>query len=99
MGELVAERGFAAAERVRAAGWRAQALPLDVTRPESCAGLVEQVLAEHGRIDILVNNAGVMVLSKSEELAEADWRLQIDLVLDGRVFTHQAVVPARIIRH
>jgi NAD(P)-dependent dehydrogenase (short-subunit alcohol dehydrogenase family) len=97
IGEVAAERGVEAAERLRAAGWQAQALPLDVTRPAACAALVEQVLAEHGRIDILVNNAGVMVLSKSEDLAEADWRLQIDVLLNGVFFMTQAVARAAMI--
>ena len=46
------------------------------------------------RIDILVNNAGVFVLGKSEEVIEADWRLQMDVLLGGTFFMSQAVVRA-----
>ncbi|MEP7355623.1 MAG: glucose 1-dehydrogenase [Anaerolineales bacterium] len=95
--ELVAERGLEAVERLRAKGYRAQAGPLDVTQPASCAALAQQVLAEHGRIDILVNNAGVMVLDKSEDLPEAAWRLQIDVLLNGVFFMTQAVARAAMI--
>jgi NAD(P)-dependent dehydrogenase (short-subunit alcohol dehydrogenase family) len=97
IGELVPERGLEAADRLRAQGHRAQALPLDVTQTASCAALVEQVLAEHGRIDILVNNAGMSILDKSEDLPEADWRIQIDVLLNGVFFMTQAVARAAMI--
>ncbi|MEZ5138093.1 MAG: SDR family NAD(P)-dependent oxidoreductase [Acidimicrobiales bacterium] len=32
--------------------------PADVTDPESVAGLVAAVIADHGRLDLAVNNAG-----------------------------------------
>jgi 3-oxoacyl-[acyl-carrier protein] reductase len=65
IGELVEERGRDAAERLKAEGHKAQAIPLDVTQPDSCARLVEAVMAEHGRIDVLVNNAGLFIFRKS----------------------------------
>ncbi len=97
IGELVPERGAAAAERLRAAGHAAQAVPLDVTQPESCAALTAQVLAAHGRIDVLVNNAGLFILGKSEEMPAADWRVQIDVLLNGVFFMTQAVARAAMI--
>ncbi len=97
IGELVAERGQEAAGRLQAQGYQAQAIALDVARPESCRALAEQVMAEHGRIDVLVNNAGVFVLARSEEMSEADWRLQIDVLLSGVFFMTQAVARAAMI--
>jgi NAD(P)-dependent dehydrogenase (short-subunit alcohol dehydrogenase family) len=97
IGELVEERGQEAAEKLRAAGYRAQALPLDVTQVESCTRLTRQVLAEHGRIDILVNNAGLFFLHKSEEIPEDRWRLQIDVMLNGAFFMTQAVAREAMI--
>jgi 3-oxoacyl-[acyl-carrier protein] reductase len=97
IGELVAERGQAAAEQLRAKGYNAQALPLDVTQPASCQALAEQVLAEHRRIDVLVNNAGLFILHKSEEMPEADWRIQIDVMLNGVFFMTQVVARAAMI--
>ncbi|MGW4242717.1 SDR family NAD(P)-dependent oxidoreductase [Nocardia sp. NPDC004722] len=32
--------------------------PADLSNPDTCAELIEQVLADHGRVDVLVNNAG-----------------------------------------
>jgi 3-oxoacyl-[acyl-carrier protein] reductase len=51
LAEVVAE--------IAAAGGRAEALCLDVARPESVAAAFEKILAAHGRLDHLVNNAGV----------------------------------------
>jgi 7-alpha-hydroxysteroid dehydrogenase len=48
----------ATAEQVRALGRRAIAVPCDVMQPDQLDQLVDQTLAEFGRIDILVNNAG-----------------------------------------
>lgn len=97
IGELVDERGRDAAERLKAEGHNAQAIPLDVTQPDSCARLAETVMAEHGRIDVLVNNAGLFIFRKSEEMPEKDWRIQIDVMLSGVFFMTQAVARAAMI--
>ncbi len=97
IGELVAERGREAAERLRAEGYKAKAHPLDVTQPDSCAQLVDAVMAEHGRIDLLVNNAGLFIFHKSEDMPEKDWRIQIDVMLNGVFFITQAVARAAMI--
>jgi len=97
IGELAPERGAAAAEQLAAQGLRVQAHPLDVSQAASCQSLTEHVLAEHGRIDILVNNAGVFVLHPSETMPEADWRLQIDVLLTGTFLMTQAVARSALI--
>ena len=97
IGELVEDRGREAADRLKAQGYCAQAIGLDVTQPDSCRLLCEQVMAEHGRIDTLVNNAGLFILHKSEDMPEADWRIQIDVMLNGVFFMTQAVARAAMI--
>ena len=97
IGELVEERGQEAAAKLNAQGYRASAYPLDVTRTESCAQVVNQVLEAYGRIDILVNNAGLFILHKSEEIPEDIWRLQVDVMLNGAFFMTQAVARAAMI--
>ena len=95
--ELVAERGEEAAASLRNAGFRAQALQLDITKGDSCASLASQVVKEHGRIDILVNSPGVFVPDKSEDVREEDWRLQIDVLLTGVFLMTQAVARESMI--
>ncbi len=97
IGELAAERGAAAAARLVEQGFRVQARPLDVSQAASCQTLANQVMAEHGRIDILVNNAGVFILHPSATMPEADWRLQIDVMLTGTFLMTQAVARSALI--
>jgi NAD(P)-dependent dehydrogenase (short-subunit alcohol dehydrogenase family) len=97
IGELVEDRGREAAEKLKTKGYRAQAIQLDVTSTASCAELTDQVMRAHGKIDILVNNAGVFILKKSEEMPEADWRIQIDVLFNGVFFMTQAVARAAMI--
>ena len=53
------ERLDDAAEEIRAGGGKAEARILDVTREDDAAAVVEEVIANWGRIDVLVNNSGV----------------------------------------
>jgi NAD(P)-dependent dehydrogenase (short-subunit alcohol dehydrogenase family) len=95
--ELVAERGAEAAKKLRAEGYLAQAIRLDTTEKASCEALAAQVLAERGRIDILVNSAGLVIIDKSETLAEDAWRTQIDVMLTGVFLMTQAVARLAMI--
>jgi NAD(P)-dependent dehydrogenase (short-subunit alcohol dehydrogenase family) len=51
------EDGQETARLVRESGRSITLVPTDLTREEACRDLVEQTVAEHGRIDVLVNNA------------------------------------------
>jgi len=95
--ELVAERGQEAVGKIQSEGYRASAVQLDVTSKASCVACAEQVMREHGKIDILVNNAGMFILKKSEEMPEADWRIQVDVMYNGVFFMTQAVANAAMI--
>ncbi len=46
------------AAEIIAAGGSASADASDVTSPKESAGLIDRLIAEHGRIDALINNAG-----------------------------------------
>lgn len=94
--ELDAERGEKAAARLRDLGGWVESYPLDVTDATECNSLAERVAHIHGGIDILVNNAGLFVLHKSEDMPVADWRLQIDVMLNGVFFMTQAAARVMI---
>lgn len=91
IGELEPERGEAAAAGLVGRGHRVEVVTLDVADGASCAAMVEAVVERHGGIDVLVNNAGVFRLHRSEDMPEADWRLQIDVMLTGMFLCTQAV--------
>lgn len=49
------------AEAIRAAGGEAIAVRCDVTRDEQVKALIEQTLAQYGRLDYAFNNAGIEI--------------------------------------
>lgn len=75
-------------------------VPCDVREPEQVDALIEQVLAEFGRIDALVNNAGGQFIAPAETVSmkgfRAVTRLNFDAVwyLTTRVAA-RAMIPAR----
>jgi 2-deoxy-D-gluconate 3-dehydrogenase len=83
----------AAADAVRAAGRRAAAIVADVTRSTDVNRMVEQAVAEFGRIDILLNNAGVTSPKTLVELTDEDWHRIMDTSATGAFYCARAVAP------
>jgi NAD(P)-dependent dehydrogenase (short-subunit alcohol dehydrogenase family) len=52
------ERGLATAATIQAAGGEAHFIQADMRNPDDIAAMVEQTLAQFGRLDIAFNNAG-----------------------------------------
>nr|WP_314841401.1 SDR family NAD(P)-dependent oxidoreductase [uncultured Microbacterium sp.] len=50
---------------------------VDLTDPDASARWIEQSAALHGGIDILYNNAGIQRFAPIDELAVADWELNV----------------------
>jgi NAD(P)-dependent dehydrogenase (short-subunit alcohol dehydrogenase family) len=69
-------------------------LTCDVTDDASVAKLVEEVLAEAGRIDLLVNNAGIGLLGGAEESSTAQAQALFDVNVFGVLRVTNAVLPA-----
>ena len=88
------ERLAGVVDEIRAAGGQAQAYALDVTSVEDAPRVVEQVLADWGRIDLLVNNAGVIVYDLPVWATTVeDWDYVLNTNLRGMFLTTRAVVP------
>ncbi len=83
LADLAGEAARRVADEVQAAGGRALALAMDVTREESVQAAVEQATQAFGKVDILVNNAGINVRKRPEELTLADWQAVLDVNLTG----------------
>ena len=49
----------AVAEALKNSGYQSQAVPADITQPESVNAVVERIMSTFGRIDILVNSAAL----------------------------------------
>ncbi|KUM27767.1 short-chain dehydrogenase [Mesorhizobium loti] len=69
-------------------------LTCDVTDDASVSKLVEEVLAETGRIDLLVNNAGIGLLGGAEESSTAQAQALFDVNVFGVLRMTGAVLPA-----
>jgi NAD(P)-dependent dehydrogenase (short-subunit alcohol dehydrogenase family) len=68
-------------------------LTCDVTDDASVAKLVDDVLAETGRIDLLVNNAGMGLLGGAEESSIAQAQSLFDVNVFGVLRVINAVLP------
>ena len=77
-------------EACRALGVKAEIFAADVSRPEECARLFEEVLAAFGRVDVLVNNAGVTRDNLILRLSEEDFDKVLDTNLKGAFFCCKA---------
>ncbi|HEX9791698.1 MAG TPA: oxidoreductase [Kiloniellales bacterium] len=100
--------GYATAKALQSAGFRVfgtsrravaqrsdgvTMLTCDVTDDASVAKLVDDVLAEAGRIDLLVNNAGIGLLGGAEESSTAQAQALFDVNVFGVLRVTNAVLP------
>ena len=81
---------------VRARGRRALAVPTDVTSAEAIDALVEQTVAELGRVDLLVTAAGVASFGPLAGTKPADWEPMLAVNLRGAMLCCRAVLPAML---
>jgi len=72
------------------AGARAQAVPTDVSDPQSVKALFAKTKQAFGRLDLLFNNAGVSAPGVPlEDLTVEQWRNVVDINLSGMFFCMQ----------
>ena len=83
----------AAAAEITAAGGRARALRLDVTRSEQIAAGVEEIEGALGPIDVLVNNAGITMEKKTTAVTDEDWDAVLATNLTSMFRCARAVAP------
>jgi NAD(P)-dependent dehydrogenase (short-subunit alcohol dehydrogenase family) len=75
---------------VEAAGRRAIAVATDVASPEDCQRLVDETVAQLGRVDILVNNAGIGTAVPATRETPEQFRQVIGVNLNGCYWMAQA---------
>lgn len=81
----------AVAQEIRGAGGEAIANGANVTKIDEVNAMVEQAMAEWGRVDILVNNAGILRDKTFSKMSLDDFNLVLDVHLRGSVNCTKAV--------
>lgn len=106
--ELNGEAAHKVVDGLTKAGYRAKAIPADITKPDSVNALVDSVLAHFGRLDVLVNSAALDPKFDSEAAAKgiapgafedyplADWNAAMSVNLTGMFLVTQACVRPMI---
>jgi NAD(P)-dependent dehydrogenase (short-subunit alcohol dehydrogenase family) len=75
-------------------GRRLEVVELDVTRDDSVAGAIQQVLAKAGHIDVVVNNAGYAGLGVTEGYLPEQFQQMFDVNVFGVQRVNRAVLPS-----
>lgn len=84
------------ARQVEALGRRIVAVKADVRDEAAVGKVVDEGLAEFGRLDIVLANAGIMpVLGPTSVVVQA-WHDCIDVMLTGVLYTIEAAIPALV---
>jgi 3-oxoacyl-[acyl-carrier protein] reductase len=91
-----ADLALKVAEEIKALGARTLLLPGDVSKRETWSAMLEQVKSEWGQLDILVNNAGITRDGLAMRMKPEDWRLVLEINLNGAFFTTQQILPGML---
>lgn len=73
-------------ERITAAGGKATAKQIDTRDSAAVERLVDEAVAEHGRIDYMFNNAGIAVQGPMQEIPFEHWDEIVDINLKGVIY-------------
>ena len=91
--DLDVSRALETVTTITKSGRRSLAVKANVAEWADVKGMVDQVVAELGRIDILVNNAGITRDGLLLRMKEEDWNLVLDVNLKGTFHGTKAVLP------
>lgn len=70
----------------------------NVSRPEDCRRVVQEVLEQHGRLDILVNNAGITIDKMAMSMSVEDWDTVLAVNLSGSFYMAQPALEHMVER-
>ncbi len=85
-----------AAGSLTAQGYKVKGAVLDVTDFLAVKALVDDTVAEHGRLDYMFNNAGIAIFGETQDFSYADWHSVIDINLYGVVHGIAAAYPVMV---
>ena len=81
------------ATALRALSRRAFVVQADLQQPEACRRIVEETVAEFGRLDVLVNMASIYREKAIDDLTLEDWDTQMAIDLRAAWLCSHAAIP------
>ncbi len=84
------------ADELRASGFDAIAVKVDVSNEQSVQTMVKTALEHFGRIDILINNAGISQKVSSLDMTLQDWNRIMAVDLTGIYLCCHEVLPSMV---
>jgi NAD(P)-dependent dehydrogenase (short-subunit alcohol dehydrogenase family) len=70
----------------------------DISRPEACEAMVQEVVALHGAVDCLVNSAGIVRSQPLLDISPAELDRMLDVNLKGTFYLCQSVLKVFVER-
>lgn len=80
-------------DRISSEDGKAQAIQADITSESACRAVVDQAVAETGRIDILDNNVGTVLGGTVVDVSEQDWDRIFAVNVKSILLLSKYVVP------
>jgi len=74
------------AAKIRTAGGKAKVITADVKKEEDCVKIIEETVAEFGKVDILVNNAGIADKHMPIDECSTEWWNEVILMDQTSVY-------------
>ncbi len=87
------ERGKRVEEEIRQKGVRCKFIQADHAQAGDCSRVVEQTLAQFGRVDILFNNAGIVTRGTAETTSDEIWNQTIAINISAVWRMSKLVIP------
>jgi len=86
-------RGKETVEEIQGANGHGLFIEADVTDANSVKSMVDEVIAEYGRIDVLFNNAGISGIGMLHEVELEDWDRIMNVNVKGVYLPSKYTVP------
>jgi NAD(P)-dependent dehydrogenase (short-subunit alcohol dehydrogenase family) len=91
--DLDIEKGTETVKEIQASGGLAIFIQADVTNAEAVKAMVDQVIAEFGRVDVLFNNAGISGVGALHEVEPDAWDRVMNVNTRGVYLPSKYVLP------
>ena len=93
-GDILDDEGDALEKQLRAEGFDATYVHLDVRSESDWRNAIETTERLYGKLNVLVNNAGILIRKPIEQTTEEDWDRIMSINVKGVFLGTKAAVPA-----